>query len=124
MIIAKIITLNIGLKRNNVNAENSPGHTLDVLNSWGLKPTMYRIDTAEHEYGIERTVIAMLPFIGDTAILDQAIHAVSVELDQDCIAYAYEHNGKLVGELVGPYAADWGKFEAEYFLTFDTSIAA
>lgn len=122
MKIAKFVTLNIGLERNNGTGENTPHFTVHVLKQWGLEPSDYRVEVATHEYGIERTVVAIVPFIGDTELLNDAIYAAAVNLNQDYIAYAYEHNGELVGELVGPFADQWGKFEAEYFLPFDTAV--
>lgn len=43
-----------------------------------------------------------------------AIHALAVELQQDCIAAFDAGHGK--GELIGEFSADWVAFNPEYFL--------
>ena len=44
-----------------------------------------------------------------------AIHGLAVDLQQDCIAAVW-NNDIGTGLLCGPKAADWGGFNADYFI--------
>ena len=123
MKIAKFITINVGLHVNG--SEDpifSPGAALNILRSFGFDCTYWRHDRAVLKDRTEETLVVMVPFVGDIHYFDQQLYFAADYMSQDCIAYAYEHDGRLVGKLVGPNAAAWGEFDLNYFLPYDDAI--
>jgi len=120
--IATFVTLNIGLDSAKL-GRITLTDALERLHNFGLSAQgNYRIETATHEFGEESTLIALVPFVGDPDRLVEELYWIAGELGQDCIAYAYVHEGKLIGGLAGPEVEKWGTFNAQYFLPFDDAI--
>ena len=62
----------------------------------------------------EKTLVVGFSTLQPLENYHNAIHALAVELQQDCIAAFDAGNGK--GELIGEFSADWVAFNPEYFL--------
>lgn len=60
----------------------------------------------------EETFVVRLPY----PMAEQDLFALSVVLDQDCIA---QWNGGDTGKLIGPRASLWGEFNPELFILPD-----
>ena len=122
--LAKFITLNIGLHiAGGEKPVILPEQARNILRLYGFDCTYNRIDIATHERGSESTLIVMVPYVGELRQFETYLHFVAVALQQDCIAYAFESHGELVGGLIGPKAVEWGEFNPEYFLPYDDAIS-
>lgn len=123
MKVAKFITINVGLHVDGSKEPvHTPGHAKCILRDYGLDCAYSRVEVAHHDKGTEYTLIVMVPYVGEMENFKAAIWFASDVLQQDCIAYAYESNGQLIGKLVGPNAEAWGEFNPEYFLPYDDAI--
>ena len=119
--IATFVTLNIGLQSETLGTID-PVDAEQALWEMGLDVQGDRIETARHEFGEEKTLIALVAFVGLPDDLVARVYRASVILGQDCIAYAYVQNGALIGGLAGPEVEKWGTFNAAYFLPYDDAI--
>jgi len=56
----------------------------------------------------------------ERGILDEIVRGLAESLEQDCIA-VYHADGERAGtgELIGPRAAAWGAFNADFFTRFE-----
>ena len=113
------ITLNIGLEvSNNYLSEGVAGmqlqykHVKEVLDKALGKPSCIGIARS----ATEKTVVAQYTDV--KAVLSK-LYLLAHDLGQDCIAYAIQADGVVLGgALVGEYAHEWnyGMFEEEYFV--------
>ena len=113
------ITLNIGLQvSNNYLPEGVAGmelqyrHVKNCLEKAFGKPQCIGIARS----ATEKTVVAQYTDV--QAVLSK-LYTLAHELQQDCIAYAIQADGVVLGgALVGKYAHEWnyGVFEEEYFI--------
>ena len=113
------ITLNIGLEvSNNYLSEGVAGmqlqykHVKEVLDKALGKPSCIGIARS----ATEKTVVAQYTDV--KAVLSK-LYLLAHDLGQDCIAYAIQADGVVLGgALVGKYAHEWnyGMFEEEYFV--------
>jgi hypothetical protein len=106
----KTITLNIGLNTND--GGKVPLHLAFVALSNRFEVIDSRVDTS----GAEETLVAVVEFDENSTLTVDKIHELCNLLQQDCIACVI--NGEN-GELIGPNAAKWGKFDASQFVEFD-----
>jgi len=107
--------LNIGVDRS-ASGELWPGGKVtrnDVIMC--LRAARFNVLHVEHHLHADRecTHVAVV----DSNVLDvfTPLHAVCHALDQDCIAVARYRDAQFVGELVGPRANEWGKFNPTLF---------
>ena len=113
------ITLNIGLEvSNNYLPEGVAGmqlqykHVKNCLEKAFGKPSCIGIARS----ATEKTVVVQYEDV--QAVLSE-LYRLAHELGQDCIAYAIQADGVLLGgALVGAYAHEWnyGVFKEEYFI--------
>ena len=113
------ITLNIGLEvSNNYLPEGAAGmqlqykHVKEVLEKAFGKPSCIGIARS----ATEKTVVAQYE---DGREVVSKLYELAQELGQDCIAYAIQADGVVLGgALVGAYAHEWnyGLFEEGYFI--------
>ena len=113
------ITLNIGLEvSKNYLPEGVAGmqlqykHVKDCLERAFGKPSCIGIARSN----TEKTVVVQYT---DVQGVLQGLYELAHDLGQDCIAYAIQADGVLLGgALVGKYAHEWnyGMFEEEYFI--------
>lgn len=96
--------VNIGMERNDGGRRVSPGTVVDVLDDLGILVVDSRMDGT----GKKPTFVAIV----DDATPAQ-IYAACHVLAQDCIA-VYDLK-RCIGELVGPKAKEWGRFDPQYF---------
>ena len=113
------ITLNIGLEvSNNYLPEGVAGmqlqyrHVKNCLEAAFGKPSCIGIARS----ATEKTVVAQYEDVREVV---SKLYLLAHELQQDCIAYAIQADGVLLGgALVGAYAHEWnyGVFKEEYFI--------
>lgn len=101
--------INVGLMRNA--APYGFLRIADVekqLEHWDITVLESRVSVALDTVQDEDTYVARV----DSAASADALYAISVALDQDCIAILYA-DGE--GELIGPKAKSWGHFDRSLF---------
>ena len=113
------ITLNIGLEvSNNYLPSGVAGmqlqykHVKNCLEKVLGKPSCIGIARSN----TEKTVVAQYTDVKEVV---SKLYSLAHELGQDCIAYAIQADGVVLGgALVGAYAHEWnyGVFEEEYFI--------
>ena len=113
------ITLNIGLEvSNNYLPSGMAGmqmqyrHVKNCLEKALGKPSCIGIARS----ATEKTVVAQYEDVREVV---NKLYLLAQELQQDCIAYAIQADGVLLGgALVGAYAHEWnyGVFKEEYFI--------
>ena len=113
------ITLNIGLEvSNNYLPSGVAGmqlqykHVKEVLEKAFGKPSCIGLARSK----TEKTVVAQYE---DVRAVVGELYQLAHELGQDCIAYAIQANGVVLGgALVGAYAHEWnhGMFSEDYFI--------
>lgn len=107
-------TINIGLARNDGLPDNSLKDTIYQCWKNGLNIRFWK--EARVFYGrwkgTEKTLVAVITGEPCPAVLS----ALCVILHQDCIAVKYVDG---TGELIGPNADKWGKFNPEYFINWE-----
>lgn len=96
--------LNVGLRRNDGGGDLVVEVVEDVLADMGLEPVAFRNDAT----GEEPTLVAHC-----LSVTPAQLYAACHVLAQDCIA-VYDLK-RCVGELVGPKAKEWGRFDPQYF---------
>ena len=100
-------TLNIGLNIGDGTRKVSPAVAMAALALAGAAVLRHTIAQSATEVTLVAELAEPLP--------RETLHAVSVVLEQDCIAQRHVDG---VGELIGPRAAEWGEFNPAYFLGF------
>ena len=115
------ITLNIGLEvSNNYLPEGVAGmqmqyrHVKNYLEQALGKPSCIGLARSN----TEKTVVAQYTDPDVQAVLSK-LYLLAHELGQDCITYAIQADGVVMGgALVGKYAHEWnhGLFDEEYFI--------
>lgn len=112
-----VCMLNIGL-----NVEDEQGNVIDVLKpsvvfnllaAYGIQ----NLHTVQHDSDSEPTLV-----IRCVAPSTDAIYALAMVLGQDCIAVWNVE--QQAGELIGPRADKWGRFDPARFLLLDGSRLA
>jgi hypothetical protein len=119
--------LNIGLLRSGNSsidpyAPIEPAHAVAeiarALREAGAERLAERVDTGAPE----ATIITLGRVPADRlGLLREHLYVLAQVLDQDCIALYWPAGAPdtgAEGELIGPRAADWGAFNADYFITF------
>jgi len=104
----KTLTLNIGLDTN----DGSPAiklHWAYLLLNNRFEVIDSRVDVSPN--GGETTIVVVVEKHPDFV---EKLHDLCHVANQDCIAI---HDGEN-GELIGPNAAKWGKFNPEFFVQF------
>jgi hypothetical protein len=99
-----MILLNIGEDTND-GRKVLPDKVISALHLAGALP----IDMTGHVSDTEYTYVIRIP----RELSEREVKDLSLVLDQDAVAYWDGRNGFLAG----PYAAKWGKFNPDYFLT-------
>jgi hypothetical protein len=109
--------LNIGLARNDGAPDNGVLHVVAALNDYGFTLIHGEVHEVTHGLGVEQTLIAEVKYAHGSPLLPNAVHHLSVELAQDCIAIAHvNEDGVVLGGLFGPKADEWGPFNTEFFV--------
>ncbi len=119
------VQLNIGLNINgSVNTvwqrESRADFALKYLERQGQVLGSRRAQSAT-----EDTLVVSMTVEGSKAAFGIAIVRLAYELDQDCIAVFYPEDN--TGDLVGSDAArvaNWGEFNPEFFINYDSEVAA
>lgn len=114
------ITLNIGLEINSNTSEAIAQSITDTVNdclalaSEALLIERYGEPFAFVGKGGENTLEVHLDLLQALPAFRAWLHALSVVLQQDCIAYRCDGDHDLA-ELIGPKAAEWGRFDPDQF---------
>lgn len=107
--------LNIGANRSD-DGELFPGGRVtrdDVIMC--LRAARFDVLHVEQHLHADRESTYVAVAEHDAQYLFTSLNAVSRALDQDCIAAAWYVDAQFVGELVGPRANEWGKFNPAMF---------
>ncbi len=113
--------LNIGL-HTNTGGRITANDALDALRNIGIEITTHAVHTSDTEPTLVVAVNIFDLFVKRTVV------RLCEELDQDAIAVWFPRpvaiNGRVdwsksPGMLFGPKAAEWGPFNAEFFLQLD-----
>lgn len=109
-----LTTLNIGLAVEG-HRDNDPQAVLSAVRH--LFPGSlrgYRVAMSE----TERTLVLRLADVDDGQYeFAGKVYRLANMFGQDCIAV--KHAGVPTGDLIGPGAKDWGKFDRRYFIDYD-----
>lgn len=100
-------TLNIGLNIGDGTRKVAPAVAMAALALAGAAVLRHTIAQSATEVTLIAELAEPLP--------RETLHAISVVLEQDCIA---QRHADGAGELIGPRAAEWGEFNPAYFLDF------
>lgn len=99
-------TINIGLARNDGRADNTIKDVIDELGHALHYVTALRTVQS----ATEKTLVIQFDFL---SLNETFAHKLCGYLAQDCIAVRHDNTGR--GELVGPKAEAWGKFNPDLF---------
>ena len=108
-----MITLNIGLARNDGAPDNSLGKTLATLTA--SMPYDSIVDVRTAQSSTERTLVVLCKETSLIRIHRTALMYLCEQLAQDCVALS---DAPGLGELIGPNAKKWGSFDPDYFINF------
>lgn len=111
-------TLNIGLEANGQPITAVLAREVIVANCFLINRAKVVQSDTEPTLVAEVTCLERNPLI-----ILQLLNAIAEDLAQDCIAVHRPLTGG--GTLIGPRAAEWGKFNPEFFFNIDgTRLAA
>jgi hypothetical protein len=114
------ITLNIGLEINETKSEAIEQQIADtvaaclqlavdaLLIEVKVEPFAFVGKSGENTLHVELHLLQALP------VFRTWLHALSIVLQQDCIAYRCDADHDLA-ELIGPKASEWGAFDPDHF---------
>ena len=114
------ITLNIGLEINETKSEAIAEQIADTVDAClqlaidALLIEVHREPFAFIGKGGENTLEVHLDLLQALPAFRTWLHALSVVLQQDCIAYRCDGDHDIA-ELIGPRADEWGAFDADQF---------
>ena len=114
------ITLNIGLEINETKSEaiaEQIADTVDACLQLAVDALLIEVHHEPFQFigkGGENTLEVRLDLLQGRCCFETWLHALSVVLQQDCIAYQCDVE-PWDGKLIGPKAAEWGAFDADQF---------
>lgn len=127
-----ILELNIGLHVQRAGADNSDGAVVAragramrlLAETLALARIFSRVETTRYENDgqqvVERTLVVRAAVRGGRAAIRRHVYRVALALEQDCIAARWtDFSGATTGELIGPFAEAWGKYDEKFFTPYD-----
>lgn len=120
------ITINVGLKVGRTATLNSYDHVAEVLHRLALSTSTvgHTLQCRKVDSDTEPTLVGRWTVKVGTAeqavsIAEDVALSIAHRFGQEAVPYYVEGDGLQQGGMVGPKAAEWGPFNAAYFITID-----